>query len=71
MSEAWEARCSECDEPVEPNHVWLEVTGWEKRRFSGGTNHVALRELTGRHMCNSCMSKARAGLSTAQQDLGL
>ena len=51
--------------------IFFEVRGWEQRRGQGGTNAVALRELTGRVMCNACMSLRKSGINPKQGQLGV
>lgn len=62
--------CIECDRPVTPKeNPWAEVIGFERKRESGGTNHVALRKRTGRIVCPECMVKMLAGMASGQQSL--
>lgn len=69
--EPWLYECCEChrmvDERIET--VWNAVHGWEKKRDAGGTNAISLRRPQNTFMCDGCMTKARAGLDPAQQDL--
>lgn len=64
-------RCEKCnrqmDDKVET--VWNFVTGWEKRREQGGTNHIALRTPQDTYCCNGCMQLLLAGLDPGQQAL--
>ncbi len=50
--------------------VWSKVTGWEKKRDQGGTNHVALRQPLNEFMCVGCMDKLKSGVSARQLQLG-
>jgi len=62
--------CAECDRVIEPKeNPWAEVTGFERKRDAGGTNHVAMRRRTGKIICPECMVKLLAGLSAGQQSL--
>lgn len=53
--------CDRCGHPVQPRNAWREVQGWEHPRTGGGTNHVALREHTGKLRCNGCMVLLQSG----------
>ena len=62
--------CSECGRDIERHeHPWMEVRGWERQRAQGGTNHVALRENTGKLMCPECMILIQRGISPGQMEL--
>ncbi len=64
------ARCSECGCPIpDVEYAWTSITGWDKKRRGGGTNHVALRKPTGEWMCDACMQKCMAGIATGQLSL--
>jgi len=69
--EPWKAYCSECGEEISnpDDRAWQEVTGWEKRRAQGGTNHVALRRPTGKFMCTHCMKKLQDGVGSGQLEI--
>jgi hypothetical protein len=45
------------------------VTGWEKKRFQGGTNHVAMRRPLDNYRCIPCMSKTLDGLDPGQLEI--
>jgi hypothetical protein len=47
-------------------NIYTEVKGWEVPRVRGGTNHIYLREKTGRHMCASCLTDRKHGVMTGQ-----
>ena len=47
----------------------IEITGWEKPRKQGGTNHVYERQKTGRVRCSTCTVKMEYGISSAQLTL--
>ena len=61
--------CSKCGDPVSEGTCWHQVIGWEHKRGSGGTNYIALREVTGELMCGSCMMKLRSGVAANQLTL--
>lgn len=61
--------CVDCKTEQDPRRAWAEVTGWELKRPGGGTNHVALRERTGRVLCNACMTLRRQGINRGQDSL--
>lgn len=67
----WAAPCAgKCGRTIEDTRkAWNGVTGWERYREQGGTNHVACRRPTGEFMCDACMAKLRNGLDTAQGEL--
>lgn len=53
--------CVRCSNPIERGKtVWGEIVGWEQKRTGGGTNSVALRQRTGRQMCDPCMTLERS-----------
>jgi len=59
--------CRECGRVVrEKENPWTEVTGFERKREAGGTNHVALRKRTGVLICPECMVRLQAGLDAGQ-----
>ncbi len=59
-----------CGKVITDTHsAWCSITGWERPREQGGTNHVALRKQTGEYMCDICMSKFQAGLAPGQGGL--
>lgn len=64
-------QCVECQREVDERRelVWHGVIGWEKKRGGGGTNHIALRTPTSDVMCNACMTRLAAGLSSLQESL--
>jgi len=63
--------CSKCGRPINDHieTVWQYASGWIKRRDAGGTNHLALRELHDKLMCNGCMQLMLDGLDPGQQSL--
>ncbi len=64
------ARCAECGCPIsDVEHAWTSISGWDKKRREGGTNHVALRKPLGEWMCDGCMAKCMAGIPTGQLSL--
>jgi hypothetical protein len=66
-------RCHVCNrdkiDPKRKTSYWTEITGYDQPRADGGTNAVALRDTTGRVICNECMIKAKAGLHVGQTSL--
>lgn len=64
--------CCECGEAHDERvtTMWAQVTGWEKRRAQGGTNHVALRRPTGQFMCGGCMTLRLADVDPNQLTIG-
>ena len=63
--------CELCGKEISRNSsgVWHKVSGWEKRRPGGGTNHVALRKVEDVFRCEECMQKLLAGFSKDQEEL--
>jgi len=59
------ATCRFCNRPVDPTsrHVYQRVGGWEKRRASGGTNAIALREIKQEWAHALCVERAKGGRS--------
>lgn len=61
-------RCTACgrqmDERLET--VWQKLTGWDKKRSAGGTNHVALKRPLHEFMCAGCMDKLQNGVPALQ-----
>jgi len=54
--------CLVCGEPVRPNPRMLwEISGYERDREAGGTNHVIARERTGRVVGDCCAEQVRLG----------
>jgi len=46
-------RCIVGNHPAKPSHRMLyEITGFERDRSAGGTNHVIARQRTGRVVCD-------------------
>ncbi len=41
-------RCAICGEPIKSGSLLYEITGYERDRSQGGTNHVIARRRTGR-----------------------
>jgi hypothetical protein len=68
-----QAVCAYCDQPVEPDNrdTWHRVTGWERPRRQGGTNHIALRKRTGHFACAHCMDALVEGRHPMQLELAL
>lgn len=64
-------QCSQCTRQVDERQetVWFKVTGWEKKRDQGGTNHLALRRPQDEYMCDRCMEALRNGISPQQESL--
>lgn len=67
----WGAPCAgKCGQLIADTRLaWCGVTGWERYREQGGTNHVAVRRPTGEFMCEDCMRKLKDGLDPAQGEL--
>lgn len=61
--------CGGCGAGVNPYQAWQRVTGYEKRRAGGGTNHVALRQPEQAWLCDSCMRREQRGISAQQGSL--
>jgi len=48
--------CAVCGKEVESlKDAAYEITGWERVREGGGTNHVLWRKRTDRVMCGGCV----------------
>ncbi len=64
-------RCYTCKRKVDPEspHILRQVTGWEKPRTQGGTNHVIDRKLTGELMCTACAMSVLHGIHPDQGKL--
>lgn len=64
-------RCSECGRGLntKTETVWTKITGWERHRDQGGTNHVALRKQLEEFMCAGCMTLFQSGLAAGQKSL--
>ena len=63
--------CVRCDREIARGATyWAELTGWAQKRTVGGTNHVALREDTGRLMCDPCMHLEKNRINRGQTSLG-
>lgn len=56
----------DCPKSINPDKDWAEVRGFDQRRRGGGTNAIALREPTGRYLCDDCMRRLKLGLDTRQ-----
>jgi hypothetical protein len=56
-------RCDMCGRSIDERKeiVWQMVTGWEKRRRQGGTNHLALRKPQDQSRCWVCMDRMLSG----------
>lgn len=55
-------RCAECGRTVEPSpRVLYEISGFERERLAGGTNHVIARRRTGRVVGACCAERVRRG----------
>jgi hypothetical protein len=55
-------RCLVCGAPVHPNSRMLwEITGFERDRADGGTNHVIARQRTGRVVGDCHAEQVRSG----------
>lgn len=63
------ARCCKCGDDANERTGWQKVTGWERARQQGGTNHVALRKKLNVFMCNGCMVLSLSGISTEQMTI--
>lgn len=63
--------CDKCGNPVNDRSesVWNFVTGWEKKREGGGTNHIALRTPQNQFRCNVCMQRMLDGVDPEQQTI--
>lgn len=64
-------KCCECGRGMDERRdtVWGKVTGWEKKRHAGGTNHIACRRPLDEFMCDACMRKVLAGVPAGQDSL--
>lgn len=63
-------KCSECGREItEVEIFWQRVSGWEKHREAGGTNHIALREKRQEFMCAGCMVLRQSGIPREQTSL--
>lgn len=63
------ARCTACGTEVLPGLAWRGVRGFERPRRAGGHHALALRRVTDERLCDPCMSKLKAGISSAQGSL--
>lgn len=56
-------RCIICEKPIDRlrTGVLHEITGFERDRSAGGTNHVVGRERTGRVVGLCCAYKVQSG----------
>lgn len=55
-------RCMACDKTLtDLRGVGYEITGVERPREQGGTNHVLNRQRTGRVMCPGCVTSLLYG----------
>lgn len=62
--------CLVCGEPVQTTSRALhEITGYEREREQGGTNHVIARKRTGRIVGVCCAQRVQRGVSTMQEAL--
>ena len=62
-------RCLICGQPVMPSTRMLwEITGYERDRAAGGTNHVIGRQRTGRVVGDCHAEQVRSG-SVGQESL--
>jgi hypothetical protein len=63
--------CTYCQREINDHieTVWNQVEGWEKKRETGGTNHLALRTPKAIFCCNPCMTLLLDGLSPQQGTL--
>jgi hypothetical protein len=60
-------KCSQCNREIQSIEIfWQKVSGWEKRREAGGTNHIALRQQHEEFTCAPCMTLIQSGLSPSQ-----
>jgi len=57
------ATCRFCTRQVEPTdrNIYQRVVGWERRRTSGGTNAIALREVKQEWAHAHCVDRAKEG----------
>jgi len=64
--------CHKCNRVIDDKieTVWNLVSGWEKKRDQGGTNHLALRTPQDLYCCNGCMTLLLAELDPARADAG-
>lgn len=63
--------CMDCDRIVMPRQGWVEIRGFAEYRTAGGTHAVALREQTGRRLCNECMTKRKFGINADQEQISV
>lgn len=64
--------CALCGREIskdEQLHAYRRVVGWEKPRTQGGTNAVALREVTDVRAHASCVRLAADGIAIGQETL--
>jgi len=54
-------RCAACGQPID-RVVLFEITGYERDREQGGTNHVVARRRTGRVVGECCARRVQAGV---------
>jgi hypothetical protein len=52
---------------VSTSRALYEITGYEREREQGGTNHVIARERTGRMVGPCCAERVRLGVDAGQQ----
>lgn len=59
--------CCECGTEMQSTRgAAFEITGFERERKQGGTNHVLWREPTGRVMCSTCVIRKTHGIIPGQ-----
>lgn len=61
--------CEACAAQVPQDLAWRGVRGYDRKRASGGSNHIALRRSTDDYLCDGCMRKRQHGISTQQTGL--
>ena len=62
-------RCSFCDKRIESQgDIWVESTGWHRKRKSGGLNQLRDRTPTGRVACHSCIVALQHGVKVGKQE---
>lgn len=53
--------CNRCDTDLAGKNPYVQITGYIQHRPQGGSNHVLLKEKTGRLLCESCMALMKSG----------
>lgn len=61
--------CSFCGEEYPETSMYQRVSGWERPRKQGGTNHIHERETEDRYACRTCIELRKLGVHAQQGGL--